>query len=143
MAGAAAAAAATGPAAPIMLGVYQAQMVGQVLALVASVASTIVQAKQVFAQADAQKFATGGIVGGNSYTGDKINARLNSGEMVLNKESQQRLFDAISGQGDGSLGINYEMLAAAMAAQPAPVLVYTELEQFGQKVATINEIASV
>lgn len=90
-----------------------------------------------------QKFATGGIVGGNSYTGDQIPARLNSGEMVLNRESQQRLFDAVSGNGDGSLGFNYEMMAAAMANTPAPVLVYSELREFGQKVITFDEIASV
>lgn len=41
------------------------------------------------------KFATGGIVGGNSPSGDKILARLNSGEMVLNKGQQSRLGEAI------------------------------------------------
>ncbi len=34
------------------------------------------------------KFESGGIVGGTSYTGDKILTRLNSGEMVLNKRQQ-------------------------------------------------------
>lgn len=109
--------------------------------LIAGVASSIVQAKSIFDQANAQKFATGGIVGGNSYAGDKINARLNSGEMVLNKDSQQRLFDAINGHGDGSIGINYEMMAAAIAAQPAPVVVYKELQEFGEKVSTFDELA--
>ena len=41
-------------------------------------------------------FANGGIVGGNSYTGDKILARLNSGEMVLNRTQQGNLFNMIS-----------------------------------------------
>lgn len=42
-------------------------------------------------------FATGGIVGGNSPSGDKLLARVNSGEMILNREQQQRLFKALSG----------------------------------------------
>ena len=118
-------------------------IVAQVGAMIAGVMSSISQAKQIFQQANQQKFATGGIVGGTSYTGDQVNARLNSREMVLNTQQQTRLFDAINGQGDGSLGINYEMMAAAMAAQPAPVVVYKELQEFGEKVSTFEEIASI
>ena len=44
-------------------------------------------------------FATGGIVGGTSYSGDRVLARLNSGEMVLNGHQQARLFNAINGGG--------------------------------------------
>lgn len=89
------------------------------------------------------QFATGGIVGGNSYSGDAVLARLNSGEMVLNQESQQRLFDALSSDNGKSIGFDYEMMAAAVAAQPAPVVVYKELQDFGDKVSTYNEIAAV
>jgi len=42
------------------------------------------------------KFATGGIVGGNEYSGDKILARVNSGEMILNAQQQANLFNFIS-----------------------------------------------
>ena len=42
------------------------------------------------------KFESGGIVGGNSYSGDKITARLNSGEMVLNTRQQGNLFDMLN-----------------------------------------------
>ena len=116
----------------------------QIGAMIAGVMSTMAQSKQIFAQAESvQKFATGGIVGGTSYTGDRVPIMANSGEMILNRESQQRLFDAISGQGDGSIGINYELMAAAMANTPAPVVVYSEMQQFGQKVATYKEIASI
>lgn len=38
-------------------------------------------------------FAEGGIVGGNYYTGDKILARVNSGEMILNRNQQAALFN--------------------------------------------------
>lgn len=40
-------------------------------------------------------FKDGGIVGGSSFYGDKVIARLNSGEMVLNKKQQTNLFNAI------------------------------------------------
>ena len=42
------------------------------------------------------KFETGGIVGGNSYSGDNILARVNSSEMILNKGQQANLFNMIS-----------------------------------------------
>ena len=42
-------------------------------------------------------FATGGIVGGSSTTGDKIPIRVNSGEMILNKSQQARLFSIANG----------------------------------------------
>ena len=47
------------------------------------------------------KFANGGIIGGSSYSGDKQLARVNSGEMILNKGQQATLFNAIK---SGNLG---------------------------------------
>ena len=47
-----------------------------------------------------EKHASGGIVGGNSYSGDKVLAGLNSGEMVLNKNQQARLFKFINNDSD-------------------------------------------
>ncbi len=60
-------------------------VVGPAMA-VAAIASVIA------ALAAVPKFAEGGIVGGNSYHGDRILARLNSGELVLNTDQQRRLF---------------------------------------------------
>ncbi len=48
------------------------------------------------------KFADGGIVGGNSTYGDRILARVNSGEMVLNASQQAQLFDMANGRGRGA-----------------------------------------
>lgn len=63
-------------------------LVGPLMA-VASVASVVA------AIASAPKFAGGGIVPGVSFSGDKVLARLNSGEMVLNQEQQVRLFSKL------------------------------------------------
>lgn len=46
-------------------------------------------------------FAEGGIVPGNSFVGDNVIARVNSGEMVLNRNQQARLFDLANGSGGG------------------------------------------
>lgn len=60
---------------------------------VAALATIISSAKSNFAG----KFADGGIVPGNSYTGDKLFARVNSGEMILNKAQQAALFGNAGG----------------------------------------------
>ncbi len=43
------------------------------------------------------KFADGGIVGGGSFVGDKLLARVNSGEMILNQKQQSRLLRLTDG----------------------------------------------
>ena len=49
-----------------------------------------------------EEYATGGILGGTSYTGDRIPFMGNSGEMILNRGQQNNLFDMInSGGGNG------------------------------------------
>lgn len=64
------------------------------LAAWASVAATIMG---IFASLP--KFATGGIVGGSGYNGDRQLIRANSGEMVITRAQQARLWSAISGGG--------------------------------------------
>ena len=51
-------------------------------------------------------FANGGIVGGSSFFGDHMIARVNSGEMILNKNQQKNLFDAIDQNKLGGAGAN-------------------------------------
>ena len=56
----------------------------------------------------AQGFATGGIVGGSSYTGDKLLSYVNSKEMILTQEQQASLYDrlsALSGMATQSRGV--------------------------------------
>lgn len=48
-------------------------------------------------------FADGGIIEGSSYHGDRIVARLNAGEMVLNRKQQANLFRAL----DNGIASNY------------------------------------
>jgi tape measure domain-containing protein len=52
------------------------------------------------------KFASGGIVGGNNTSGDQLIARVNSGEMILNKAQQANLFDMINKGNNGGANIN-------------------------------------
>lgn len=42
-------------------------------------------------------FSGGGIVGGTSYTGDRLTARVNSGEMIPNASQQRGLFQMLNG----------------------------------------------
>lgn len=81
--GATQAAAQTGVAAPVTLPAFIAEMVGVVIGAFASI----------------PKFETGGVVGGSSYYGDRILARLNSGELILNQRQQSNLWDMIQPAG--------------------------------------------
>lgn len=54
------------------------------------------------AQLTGIQFADGGIVPGTSFTGDRVAARVNSGEMVLNATQQKTLFEMANGKGSGS-----------------------------------------
>lgn len=69
-------------------------------AIAASIASVL------GALANMNKFAKGGIVGGNSTRGDRNMARVNSGEMILNKAQQGTLFNILNGK--GGMGGNVE-----------------------------------
>jgi len=86
VAGATASGAATGPAAIFTTPAFIATAIAGVIAAFAAI----------------PKFATGGIVGGASFYGDKILARVNSGELVLNNKQQKAVFSAMSSANSGS-----------------------------------------
>ena len=88
-------AAATGAASSVS----SIPFVGPAMA-VAAVASILA------AFASIPKFADGGIIGGSSFFGDKMIARVNSGEMILNQSQQGRLFQMIN---SGNLGGNVKV----------------------------------
>lgn len=146
VAGATKAAASTGPAAPFVLAAYIAGMVGAVVGAVASVAASIVQAKQLVEGADAGKFATGGVVGGSSYSGDKLIAHVNSGEGIYTGTQANNLLQEIANnpvRGGFDIEAYTEATAAAVAALPAPIMGYKEFNEFQDNVASFDEIASV
>lgn len=61
----------------------------------AAIATIVATVASVFSSLP--KFADGGIVGGSSYFGDKLLARVNSGEMILNQGQQARLLSMTEG----------------------------------------------
>lgn len=71
------------------------EAIAAVAALGATVAAALAAAKK------GGKFANGGIVGGSSFTGDRVTAQVNSGEMILNKAQQARLFKLANGGATG------------------------------------------
>lgn len=48
-------------------------------------------------------FTTGGIVPGTSYSGDRVQANVNSGEMILNAQQQRNLWDMANSRGGGAV----------------------------------------
>ena len=55
------------------------------------------------------KYATGGIVPGDLYTGDKVPAMVNSGEMILNQAQQANLFKMINSGAGGAGQVEFKI----------------------------------
>lgn len=138
--GATQAAASTGPLAPVMLAVYIAEMVGLVLGAVAGQVASIKQAKGILS---GEKFESGGIVGGTSFSGDKVVAHVNSGEMILNREQQTRLFDMANYGGGFDYSGLTQALTQAVASLPSPTLQYQEFKDFQSQVQRVTKIAEL
>lgn len=65
------------------------------IAAIATIIATITALFASFAGA----FADGGIISGSSFHGDKMLARVNAGEMILNQKQQSNLFNALNSGG--------------------------------------------
>lgn len=122
-------------------------VVAQIGAIVGTVASTIAQAKQIVQGASAGNFEGGGVVKGNSYTGDKLTANVNSGEVILNREQQANLLFGMANARQTVEGLDYERLQACIEAalmkMPNPVLVYSEFADFQREVLNTKHIIMV
>lgn len=71
---------------------------------IAAMASIIATVVSLFASIP-KAFADGGIVQGNSFHGDSMLARVNSGEMILNKQQQAALYHSLKSGGVGGSGM--------------------------------------
>ena len=86
-----------------------------------------------------QKFAQGGIVGGSSYSGDNVLARVNSGELILNMAQQDNIAKALStlaemsGLGGGAgAGVNIYLSGASFYGLDEPAVgkaIYDNIRQ--------------
>ena len=83
-------------------------------------------------------FATGGIVGGTSYTGDRVTANVNSGEMILNRIQQRHLFDSIN---SNSLGTKPQMNVKIFNSASNEVSARPEMTEDGMRIM-IRKIVS-
>lgn len=73
----------------------------EAIAAVAALGAVVAAAISAASKPNIQRFANGGIVGGSSFTGDRVSAQVNSGEMILNKTQQANLFKLANGGGTG------------------------------------------
>ena len=73
----------------------------EAISAVAALGAVVAAAISAANKTNIQRFANGGIVGGSSFTGDRVSAQVNSGEMILNKSQQANLFRIANGGGTG------------------------------------------
>lgn len=111
----------------------------------AALASTLAAVIAAIAQAKAlaKGFETGGVIGGfrgATMGSDNTVASVRTGEMVLNANQQKTLFEIANGGATTSLTAS---LVAALQAMPAPVVEYTELQRFGNKVNILDNNAKL
>ena len=81
--------------------IAQGGVAGIVTGAIVALAGATQIASIVASKPTPPSFATGGIVPGNSYSGDRVQANVNSGEMILNAAQQRSLWEAANGRGAG------------------------------------------
>lgn len=84
-------------------------IVGPILAVaaIAAVLAAIMSAKSK--AKDAGKFASGGLIGGNSFSGDNLTANVNSGELILNRAQQSNIAGQLNSNPMGNLRLSTEI----------------------------------
>jgi hypothetical protein len=105
-------------------------IVGAVIAGIATaalLANAGIQTGVISSQTYTPAFESGGIVPGSSYSGDRVTAMVNSGEMILNKDQQANLFDMANSGGGGDQYVN----------------IYIDSEMIMQKIITGRKFAEV
>lgn len=114
-----------------------------IIAMISTIASVL--ASIATAKAQMSGYAEGGIVPGTSYSGDRVQARVNSGEMVLTQAQQKQLFEIANGR--GSQGMNYELMVSAFTnaveRMPSPTLDYQEFTTFVNNVDNSNNLVKL
>ena len=125
-----------------LAGELAAQAVGSLLKapwLAAALVAGSVAAYAAASWARSQKFAQGGIVGGTSYSGDNVIARVNSGELILNMAQQDNVAKALSTLADmsglgtsGGAGVNVYLSGASFYGLDEPAVgkaIYDNIQQ--------------
>lgn len=79
------------------------------------------------------KFAQGGIITGGPTSGDKILARVNSGEMILNQRQQSNLFKAINSGNIGGAKSLSSTVTTRVRAKDLILAINNELKSQGKK----------
>lgn len=79
------------------------------------------------------KFAQGGIITGGSTSGDKILARVNAGEMILNQRQQSNLFRAINSGNIGGTKSLSSTVTTRVRAKDLILAINNELKSQGKK----------
>ena len=123
----------------------------RVAAAVASAIAAMASATKALKEAKKPKeptFEYGGIVGGNSFTGDKITARVNSGEMILNQRQQAELWKIVAQPTIvNKNNFDYEtltnLLTNSLSKMPSPILDYKEFTEFQNRLTKYKEFTTI
>ena len=81
----------------------------EAISAVAALGAVVAAAISAANKPNIQRFANGGIVGGTSFTGDRVSAQVNSGEMILNKSQQANLFRIANGGSAGGKEVTFRI----------------------------------
>lgn len=100
---------------------------------IGAIATIVAQIAAIFAALP--KFADGGIVGGSSYSGDKLFARVNSGEMIFNKRQQRNLFNLID---NGNIGYGANITFKLRGAD-----LYGSMANYSKTVSKIGKVTGI